>query len=170
MVHFYGHRELGLRKVFFCVEANRPKSKSNASTNSSKSSNKEAAASSAATENTSPTDTEFIYEQNETITRIEELLEFLTLETPGVSKASEDGQSILSTATTHSDTTSNLLNAAPSGNNNQTQQQLPNNINQLPNYSYVELLALYDRERTVRLDLESNYSEKSKESNKQVCS
>lgn len=44
------------------------------------------------------------------------------------------------------------------------------NIAQMPVYSYAELLALYDKERTLRLDLESSFQQKSKEFNKQVNS
>jgi hypothetical protein len=103
---------------------------------------------------------EFLYEQNETVTRIEELLGYLT--TSNDTKPSEDTQSMSST-TTQSDTNSTNVVAG--------QLQLPGqlNITQLPNHSYVELLALYDRERNIRLDLESNFKEKSKESKKQVC-
>ena len=38
----------------------------------------------------------------------------------------------------------------------------------MPNYSYGELLALYEKERNCRIDLESTFQEKAKDSNKQV--
>jgi hypothetical protein len=103
----------------------------------------------------------FVYEQDEKITKIEELFDLLTLNSPSDDSVSANPSLTVDSSSIHSYL---LQNTANSDNNNIKQL----NFNQMPNYSYFELLAMYEKERNSRIDLETQYQEKAKESNKEV--
>ncbi len=83
-------------------------------------------------------------EQNEIISKIEELLSFLTLN-------SSEFKETMSTAL-------NLTN---------TDQSTPPSSSTTP-LTYAEMLAMYEKEKTVRLDMETNFQQKAKESVRQI--
>lgn len=156
----------------FTFIANRPKSKSSASNASSRStgttssSNKpsgdvvEEKKAEVETETEKSDENEF--EKNETIEKIEELLNCL-LENSTTLGGQDDAQSV---DTSNASMTglwfqSSGVGITPAG-------ETSVNIAQMPTYTYAELLALYEKEKNFRHDLESTFKEKSKESNKQV--
>lgn len=107
-------------------------------------------------------------EKNETIVRIEELLDYLLPNTTALinndsqsNNHSTDTSSLNSVSFTVPASEANNASATPTNNN-------AFNINQMPVYSYGELLALYEREKLLRLDVETDFQQKTKESNKQV--
>lgn len=107
-----------------------------------------------------------MFEQNEAITKMEELLEYLTSYSLTVTQINEEGGSVLSQSTdTHSLNSSYML---VNTQQHTTTASQPFSISQMPNHSYAELLAMYEKERNTRLDLESSFTEKAKESNRQV--
>lgn len=110
-----------------------------------------------------------VVEKNETIAKIEELLEYL-LSNPGTSTFVPDGDSqSMDTSAASVNGIWFTANASASGQLNTSQTvETTVNIAQMPTYTYAELLALYEKEKTFRLELESNFQQKAKESNKQV--
>jgi hypothetical protein len=106
------------------------------------------------------------FEQNEAITRIEELLEYLLS-----ASASANHDDSMSSA--GADTSSlNGITFTTASNNQTTNQNQQNeasfSVAQMPTYTYAELLALYEKERNLRYDMEATFQQKTKESNKQV--
>lgn len=107
------------------------------------------------------------FEKNETIAKIEELIECLLA---SGQPSQDDSQSM--------DTSAASVNgiwftAGNNTNNNASQSgggalETSVNIAQMPAYTYAELLALYEKEKTFRLDLEITFQQKSKDSNKQA--
>lgn len=101
---------------------------------------------------------EFNIKQNETILRIEELIQILTPAAEDLSKPSvESAQSSL---TTHTTTSSSV--STSSGIHSQPFVVIP------PAVTYVELLAMYEKEKLACLDMETNFQQKAKESSKQI--
>lgn len=101
------------------------------------------------------------FEKNETIAKIEELLEYL-LANSATPMIPDDSCSIKTTSM-------NGIWFAASGAANAAEATTSvTNIAQMPMYSYAELLALYEKEKNFRHDLENTFQQKSKESNKQV--
>jgi chromosome segregation ATPase len=97
--------------------------------------------------NNNDTSGELIGEQNEIISKIEELLSFLTLN-------SSEFKESMSTAL-------NLTNA---------EQSTPpsSSASSTTPLTYAEMLAMYEKEKTVRLDMETNFQQKAKDSVKQI--
>ncbi|CAF0966627.1 unnamed protein product [Brachionus calyciflorus] len=106
-------------------------------------------------------DSSDIFEPNETIVKIKELLEYLTSE-----KNQEDSRSI----DTISSNDLSILNINNTTNNINDTLDSTNNKNNNDNvYSYVELLALYENERAYRTNyIESNFNQPSEEAKKQI--
>jgi DNA repair exonuclease SbcCD ATPase subunit len=86
-------------------------------------------------------------EQNEIISKIEELLNLLTLN----STEFKDAMS----------TSLNITNSVVS----QTSTDAPPTTNP---FTYAEMLAMYEKEKTCRIDMETNFQQKAKDSNKQI--
>jgi hypothetical protein len=158
------------------LKANRPKSKSISSTSTRSSNNAESKRQQhqplethleAADLNEQQQDElEESFEQNEAITRIEELLEYLLS-----ASASANHDDSMSSAGADTSSLNGITFTAAS--NNQTTNQNQQNeasfsVAQMPTYTYAELLALYEKERNLRYDMEATFQQKTKESNKQV--
>jgi hypothetical protein len=98
---------------------------------------------------------EISIEKNEIISKIEELLNYLT-----------------SNETNPSDekTLNLVINSYDSNNSTATNAtNTSNDTNKsLLSHSFAELLAMYDREKELRIDIETNFHHKAKESNRQV--
>ncbi len=98
---------------------------------------------------------EISIEKNEIISKIEELLNYLTL----------------NETNPNDEKTLNLVINSYDSNNSTTATatNTSNDINKsLLSHSYAELLAMYDREKELRIDIETNFHHKAKESNRQV--
>ena len=89
-----------------------------------------------------------VCEQNEIISKIEELLNLLTLN----STEFKDAMS----------TSLNLTNSVVS----QASTDAPPPITNP--FTYAEMLAMYEKEKTCRIDMETNFQQKAKDSNKQI--
>ena len=86
-------------------------------------------------------------EQNEVISKIEDLLSFLTLE----SSEFKEAMSASLNVQTKSDEDPALSVDATA-----------------VTLTYAEMLAMYEKEKTIRLDMETNFQQKAKDSNKQI--
>lgn len=160
------------------IKANRPKSKSISSTSTRSSNNAESKRQQhqplethleAADLNEQQDELEESFEQNEAITRIEELLEYLLS-----ASASANHDDSMSSAGADTSSLNGITFMAASSNQtttatNQNQQNEASfSVAQMPTYTYAELLALYEKERNLRYDMEATFHQKTKESNKQV--
>lgn len=146
--------------------ANRPKSKSSASNASSRSTGTTSSSnkpSGDVVEEKKADETETEFERNETIEKIEELLNCLLENSTMAAGGQDDTQSV---DTSNASMTGLWFSSSGVGISQAGETSV--NIAQMPTYTYAELLALYEKEKNFRHDLESTFKEKSKESNKQV--
>ena len=113
---------------------------------------------------------ERIDEQGEIISKIEDLLGYLT---SYYANASNDDNVSLTSITNGPSAVMDTSTIIASSEASLSQPQAPSNsvqqkIVQQFNYTYTEMLAMYEREKTLRIDMETTYNQKAKESNKHV--
>jgi hypothetical protein len=112
-------------------------------------------------------------EQNEAISRIEELLGYLTVNVLENANIQDDDLQLGNQSISGDSVSLNGVSFTFGNNNNNESSGANNNINsfsvtQMPVYTYGELLGLYENEKNSRLDMEANFQQKSKDSAKQV--
>lgn len=113
---------------------------------------------------------ERIDEQGEIISKIEDLLGYLTSYYSNT--ANDDNVSLTSLNNPSVAMETSTIIASSEANLSQQQvgpsSSVQQKIAQQFNYTYTEMLAMYEREKTLRIDMETTYNQKAKESNKQV--
>ncbi len=91
-------------------------------------------------------------EKNEIISKIEELLTYLTLNSTSSGSSTQE---------------SDLNAAGPQTTSDNGEANKPSS-RPVQAYTYAEMLAMYEREKEMRIDIETNFHHKAKESNRQV--